>query len=199
MEGQAVCGSGDSVSFGVGRADTCQFWEISWKKEVVFKASVRWKVIIKDAGVAATAPPLLLVSPPRQALPMKWQESGHFLLPDVGIDKSTWASRLLILAPVQLACSYSPHRSLSTITERKENKVKLPGHVWLFSILRTICQAPPSMEFSRLEYWSELPFPSPGDLPNPGIETGSPALQAESYCLSHQLRVIATLKEDYVY
>ena len=36
------------------------------------------------------------------------------------------------------------------------------------------------MEFSRQEYWSGLPFPSPGDLPNPGIETGSPALQADT-------------------
>ena len=41
-------------------------------------------------------------------------------------------------------------------------------------------QAPLSMEFSRLEYWSEWPFPSPGDLPNPGIKPGSPALQADS-------------------
>ena len=39
-------------------------------------------------------------------------------------------------------------------------------------------QAPPSMGFSRQEYWSGLPFPSPGDLPNPGIEPTSPALQA---------------------
>ena len=37
-------------------------------------------------------------------------------------------------------------------------------------------QAPPSMGFSRQEYWSGLPFPSPGDLPNPRIEPGSPAL-----------------------
>ena len=37
-----------------------------------------------------------------------------------------------------------------------------------------------SMEFSRQEYWSGLTFPSPGDLPNPGIEPGSPALQADS-------------------
>ena len=37
------------------------------------------------------------------------------------------------------------------------------------------CQAPLSMGFSRQEYWSGLPFPSPGDLPNPGTETGSPA------------------------
>ena len=42
------------------------------------------------------------------------------------------------------------------------------------------CQAPLSMEFSRQEYWSGLPFPSPGDLPNPGIEPRTPALQADS-------------------
>ena len=41
-------------------------------------------------------------------------------------------------------------------------------------------QAPPSMEFSRQEYWSGLPFPSPGDLPNLGIEPGSPTLQADA-------------------
>ena len=37
-------------------------------------------------------------------------------------------------------------------------------------------QYPPSMGFSRQEYWSGLPFPSPGDLPDPGIEPRSPAL-----------------------
>ena len=41
-------------------------------------------------------------------------------------------------------------------------------------------QAPQTMEFSRQEYWSGLPFISPGDLPNPGIEPGSPALQANT-------------------
>ena len=41
-------------------------------------------------------------------------------------------------------------------------------------------QAPLSMGLSRQEYWRGLPFPSPGDLPNPGIEPGSPALQADS-------------------
>ena len=41
-------------------------------------------------------------------------------------------------------------------------------------------QAPQSMEFSRQEYWSGLPFPSPGGLPNPGIEPGSPALEADA-------------------
>ena len=41
-------------------------------------------------------------------------------------------------------------------------------------------QAPLSVELSRQEYWSGLPFPSPGDLSNPGIKPGSPALQADS-------------------
>ena len=41
-------------------------------------------------------------------------------------------------------------------------------------------QAPPSMELSRQEYWSRLPFPSPRDLPDPGIEPGSPALLADA-------------------
>ena len=41
-------------------------------------------------------------------------------------------------------------------------------------------QVPLSMGFSRQEYWSRLPFPSPGDLPDPGIEPRSPALQEDS-------------------
>ena len=44
-----------------------------------------------------------------------------------------------------------------------------------------------SMGFPRQEYWSGLPFPSPGDLPDPGIEPGSPALQTDS--LLTELRV----------
>ena len=53
--------------------------------------------------------------------------------------------------------------------------------VRLFAIPWTVAyQAPLSMEFSRQEYWSGLPFPSPGDLPNPGIEPRSPALQADT-------------------
>ena len=46
---------------------------------------------------------------------------------------------------------------------------------------RTVaCQAPLSMTFSRQEYWSGLPFPSPGDLPDPGIEPQSPTLKADA-------------------
>ena len=60
-------------------------------------------------------------------------------------------------------------------------EVKLLSRVQLFAIPWTAAyQAPPSMEFSRQEYWSGLPFPSPGDLPNPGIEPGSPELWADA-------------------
>ena len=60
-------------------------------------------------------------------------------------------------------------------------KVKSLSHVWLFATPWIVAyQAPQSMEFSRQEYWSGLPFPSPGDLPYPGIEPGSPALWADT-------------------
>ena len=55
------------------------------------------------------------------------------------------------------------------------------SHVQLSATLQTVAhQAPLSMGFSRREYWSGLPFPSPGDLPKPGIDPRSPALQADS-------------------
>ena len=65
--------------------------------------------------------------------------------------------------------------------------------VWVCEVAQsylTLCDpvdcSPLSMGFSRQEYWSGLPFPSPGDLPNPGIKPRSPALQADAYPLSHQ-------------
>ena len=55
------------------------------------------------------------------------------------------------------------------------------SHVLLLATHGTAAyQAPPSMGFARQEYWSGLPFPSPGDLPDPGIEHRSPALQADA-------------------
>ena len=55
------------------------------------------------------------------------------------------------------------------------------SRVRLFATPWTVArQLPLSMGFLRQEYWSELPFPSPGDLPDQGIEPGSPVLQADS-------------------
>ena len=59
--------------------------------------------------------------------------------------------------------------------------MKSLSRVPLFSTPWTVAyQAPPSMGFCRQDCWSGLPFPSPGDLPGPGIEPGSPALQADA-------------------
>ena len=69
------------------------------------------------------------------------------------------------------------------LADRKERKVKVKSlsHVQLFATLWTVAhQAPLSMGFTRQEYWSGVPFPSPGDLPDPGIEPWSPALQADA-------------------
>ena len=60
-------------------------------------------------------------------------------------------------------------------------KVKSLSRVQLLATPWTVAyQDPPTMGFSRQECWSGLPLPSPGDLPNPGIELGSPALQADA-------------------
>ena len=71
--------------------------------------------------------------------------------------------------------------SLTKLQEIVKDRNELLSHVRFFATPWTIArQAPLSMEFSRQEYWSGLPFPSPGDLPSPGIEPESPALQADS-------------------
>ena len=58
------------------------------------------------------------------------------------------------------------------------------SHVWLLLIPWTVArQAPLSMKFSRQEYWSGKLFPSSGDLPDPGIEPGSPAMHADAFTI----------------
>ena len=77
------------------------------------------------------------------------------------------------VVPLKLSCYCK--------SKKERKKVKSLSRVWLFATSQTVaCQAPPSMGSSRQEYWSALPFPSPGDLPNPVIKPGSPALQADS-------------------
>ena len=77
--------------------------------------------------------------------------------------------------------SISSKGSLPTVEEKKERKKESVNRVWLFVTPWTVaCQASLSMEFSKQENWSGLPFPSPGDLPDPGIKPRSLALQAVS-------------------
>ena len=79
------------------------------------------------------------------------------------------------------------HWVMAKQERKKRKKVKSFSCVRLFVTPRTVAyQAPPSMGFCRQEYWSGLPFPSPGDLSDPGIEPRFPALQQILYHLSHQ-------------
>ena len=69
----------------------------------------------------------------------------------------------------------------SSFPKKVKVKVKSLSRVRFFATPWTVAyQAPPSTGFSRQEWWSGLPFPSPGDLPDPEIEPGSPTLQAEA-------------------
>ena len=78
-------------------------------------------------------------------------------------------------------CVFIPFPKKGNAQECLKVKVKLLSCVRLFETLWTVAyQASPSMGFSTPEYWSGLPFPSPGDLPNPGIAPGSPALEADA-------------------
>ena len=76
------------------------------------------------------------------------------------------------------------------------------SHVWLFATLWTIaCHAPLSIGFSRQAYWSGLPIPPPGDLPDPWIKPASPvvlALQADSLPLNHRGSVYG-FRQMYIY
>ena len=60
------------------------------------------------------------------------------------------------------------------------------------------CQAPLSMEFSGQEYWSGLPFPSPGDLPDPEMEPGSPASPPKGVAYTVNLKVMMMEQKDVI-
>ena len=87
-------------------------------------------------------------------------------LPDLGIEPTSPALQADSLL------SEPPEKPVKSNSE-----VKLLSRVQLFATPWTVAyQALPSMGFSRQEHWSGLPFPSPGDLPHPGIKPGSPTL-----------------------
>ena len=89
-------------------------------------------------------------------------------------------------------------------TAKIQNQTKCPSTVeWIkkmcvYVYIYTYTQAPLPMGCSRQEYWSGLPFPSPGDLCDPGIEPRSPALQAD-FLATELLRGAYHIKYHYVY
>ena len=88
------------------------------------------------------------------------------------------------------------------LNEVKWSEVKSLNHVQLFATPWTVAyQAPPSVGFSRQEHRSGLPFPSPGDLPDPGIEPGSPSTPGRLFTVwatreAHCLKAEAVMKRN---
>ena len=99
-----------------------------------------------------------------------------------------------------VACSHFPSTRppLATphvLSKKKRKKGKSLSRVRLFETPWTVAhQAPPSMGFSRQEYWSGLPFPSPGDLPAPGSDPGLPHRGQTLCCLSHSGSPVSTTR-----
>ena len=157
-----------------------EFWR--WLcAQVVFRQPVCWGVGLHShhgGGLAWGAP-----------APEPWFQSGS-----LQESSHRWIALTSVCVPtVSHRCPFLPQETLqdqqvglaqALISERK---VKSLSHVWLFATPWTVTyQAPPSMGFSRQEYWSGFPFPSPEDLPDPGTEPSLLRCRQTLYCLSHQ-------------
>ena len=89
-------------------------------------------------------------------------------------------SFLFTLSPSSISVTYWNLNTAGSAGTPSKHAQPL-SHVQLFETPQTVaCQAPPSVGFPRQDYWSSLPFPSSRALPNPGIKSGSSALQVES-------------------
>ena len=112
------------------------------------------------------------------------QETAELQVPSLGQENPLDEGTVTSIHAWRIPWTEKPGRLQATAwraTSVQSSSVQSLSCVRLFATPWTVArQAPPSMEFSRQEYWSGLPFPSPGDLPNPGIEPRSPALQAEA-------------------
>ena len=106
-----------------------------------------------------------------QQWPQDWKRSVFIPIPKKGNAKECSNYRTIAFI------SHASKIMLKILQARIQQYMKLLSHVQLFATPWTVsCQSPPSMGFSRSEYQSGLPFPSPGVLPNPGIEPRSPTL-----------------------
>ena len=106
-----------------------------------------------------------------------------FLSPvDHVLSELSTMNRLTWVAPHGMAHGFIESNKTAIQVINLVNEImKSLSHVWLFVIPQTVAyQVPPSMGFSRQEYRSVFSFPSPGDLPNPGVEPRSPALQEDA-------------------
>ena len=110
-----------------------------------------------------------------------WSQAGWFLQFHSSFSRLLWLFKVFLYfhTNCEIICSSSVKNTIGSLM-----KVKSLSCVRLFGDpVDCSPPGPPSMGFSRQEYWSGWPFPSPGDLPDPGIEPRSPALQTRHFTL----------------
>ena len=112
------------------------------------------------------------------------QETAELQVPSLGQENPLEEGTVTSILAWRIPWTEKPGRLQATAwraTLVEFSSVQSLSRVRLFATPWTVArQAPPSMGFSRQKYWSGLTFPSPGDLPNPGIELRSPSLQADA-------------------
>ena len=97
------------------------------------------------------------------------------------MNRGAWQATVHGLTTGQTSSGQERNSCCPSLPIPQKSKCQLLSCVRLFATPWTVAhQAPPFLEFSRQEYWSGLPFPSPGDLPDPGIKSRSPVLQADA-------------------
>ena len=152
---------------GFTNCEVCPFWQGSWRREIEWDGMWREKVYL-------------------------WR-GEHEVCTQLTEALSTWD--LYSCLSMTLKNGRSSYLRRAPVTPTVGVHALLLNHVWLCATLWTVArQAPLSMGFSRKEYWSGLPFPSPGDLPSPGLEPRSSTLWVDSLPLSHKGSLV--LAED---
>ena len=113
---------------------------------------------------------------------MQQKKNKNQTNPDLFLNKQTKQWNSIPVLKTAIENTLIGHRpDIKSAPSNFISEVKSLSCVSLFAIPWSVAhQAPPSMEFSKQQYWSRLPFPSPGDLPDPGIEPWSPTLQADA-------------------
>ena len=134
-------------------------------------------------------PPSIRVISNKSTLHMRWPKYWSFSFTISPSNEHSglisfrmdWLDLLAVQGPLKNLLQHHSSKASVLQCSTESLKVNLLSCVRLVTTPWTVAhQAPPSMGFSRQEYWSGLPFPSPGDLPDPGIEPRSPTSQADA-------------------
>ena len=150
----------------------CWVFQICWHIEFSTFTALFFRIWNSSTGIPSPPLALFVVMLCKAHLTSHSRMSGFRC-----VITPLWLSILVISKTIIIPSQYKC-KILSAIVKVK---VKSLSHVQLFATPWSVpYQAPPSMGFSRQEHWSGLPFPSPGDLPDPGIEPWSPAFQADT-------------------